>query len=316
MQDVDGVAPHSVLMAVTKFHHEFPPAHSHVLIAGLGGKPPVPTTLQPGDVLQQGVEASMHWESCVRYMDEQFMKAQSCLAVEGGRADLQLQCMGAPCISTAPFAITIGFAPRGMSMWKRRACHVPVVCNAAARDLFTDGCAGHRCQSYGSARVSIDGNLSLTSASDKEAQEAGAIFATAVQESLLDGFYSTFKLEMKRSCHTHFPWQSCPQLSGGLAFVLMPQDAVSGGKPVGGTCEVEAYIIEANNSGPAVPGLVMTNTTHIACAGYSSLAPSIGVVFSLPAGRTENRYWMVDAPIVKALSDWSRCRYAPTRCVP
>ena len=137
LQDVDGVEPHAVLMAVTEFHGNFRPNASHELATDITS-PIKPLLLQPGEQNSATATVPMHWESVVRYMDELYMKNQNCLGVEAGRADLVLQgpAVDASAPPPHPVWLTFGFSPHGIGMDKRRACHLPATC-IPARELIS-----------------------------------------------------------------------------------------------------------------------------------------------------------------------------------
>lgn len=358
LQDVDGVRPRSVLMAATKFHADFQPNASHQLAADMTSAL-TPVVLKPGEYTSAKATVPMHWESVVRYMDEMYMKDQNCIAVQAGRADIVLQgppaaaaagggsataggsAASAPPAPPPAVALTLGFSPRGMGTWKRRACHLPATCLPATQPLLAGGCTSASCAVRGSARLvgGPGGPISLVSQANPQKRQAGAAFASGpkgVAAPLLDGFRADFEFEARRAC-TSTVWGWCKPLSGGFAFVLAA--SASGGSgdpgddpgddpgtasmasassaftpppppppplPLGHACEVTAAVVQDGQTCPAVPGLVMNNLTTISCSGYAGVGHSVGVVFSLASGPVGNRYWSVAAPIVSSLSDWPR----------
>jgi hypothetical protein len=292
MQDVDGVEPHAVLMALTKFHADFGPDAAHQLVQDVTSAISS-HTIRPGHRTSTRVQAAMHWESVVRYMDELYMKDQNCFSLANAYADIHLHADG----SAHAAALTFGFSPRGMGSFKRRACHVPATCVPKANTWLTGGCSSKRCATHGSAKLGKGGTISLVSGP----KQKGSAFSTE-RAPLLDGFEATFDFEMTRGCNP-IVWGLCDPLSGGFALVLHgAKDAA----PLGHACEVRAVVVEDGQLNPEVAGLVMSNDTTISCAGYSKLPHSIGVVFSLASGPVGNRYWSVAAPVVSMLSDWPR----------
>lgn len=297
--------PHAVLMAATKFHSDFSPDLHHHLTESLVVDLQPSVTIQPGALATTSRRVPMHWQSAVRYEDELFMKDQCCLAIAGGRADVQLEAAGggAGAAPAAPFAITLGFSPRNLGMWKRRACHVPASCRPAAEKLFSGGCTAATCSVAGGATLASDGTIGLINHNQRGVVTSAFSHARA---PLLDGFTTSFDFTIRRHC-TRW-WDECKPLSGGFAFVLHASgDGPGGPPPAGKACQVTAVVVQKFEYNPAVSGLEMSNDTTISCAGYSGLGPhSVGVLFSLPSGHVGNRYWKVDGPVVSELSDWAR----------
>ena len=251
-----------------------------------------------------------------------YMKNQNCLDVAKGRADLVLHAQATTdaVAPNEPFELTIGFSPGQLGSWKRRACHLPSKCKPKGSTVFSGGCTHKTCTVRGSAKLTgggaTVGGISLVTKSMKQQHQSGAAFSSAAAP-LLDGFTSSFEFEIARECTSHI-WGWCKPLSGGFAFVLhaaagdderggtLTADASAPAPPLGQSCEVHATVVQAGQTKPEVPGLIMSNDTTISCVGYAGIPVSVGVVFSLESGPVGNRYWTVAAPVVSSLSDWPR----------
>ena len=82
----------------------------------------------------------------------------------------------------APVSLTMGFAPRHLGSFKRRACHQPSTCEPASTKLFSGGCTSQTCVVGGSATLTGGpglGGISLVSMDNPQERQIGSAFSSA-----------------------------------------------------------------------------------------------------------------------------------------
>ena len=89
----------AVLMAMNLEVNSYPPGDRVPLVELIDTE--LNLEILPGQLATQlRLNLPMSWEAVTRYMDELYMKAQTCLSVTNGLVDLKLRCRDRGCRSS------------------------------------------------------------------------------------------------------------------------------------------------------------------------------------------------------------------------
>ena len=296
LQDVDGVGPYGALMSIPLVLPTTLLPSTSVLIASRATVTADSVQMAPLAPGQQSpmwrlAVESMSMESMARVVDELYAHQQMCITLDGGLADVALQCTGDACTGdTDQFVLTLPLSMPRVATLKPRACHVPSTCvpnTIAVGGRDGSALAQHEVSLSGNAAIR-GGQLQLVDG----VQERGSAFLFHRADDLMHGFTTTFRFEIVEPqciprvsncmCTCHDPDES----TGGFAFVLQR----GGAGATGEACHPPTQ--------PHTSSIYWQ--TRIACAGYAGLGPhSIGVVFS----SVDNQLWTTH---LSTMSDYER----------